>query len=179
MTAHVPVLMDEALDLLARRPGGPPTLKVVDCTLGGGGHAEALLEALPGAELLGLDRDPEAIARCGARLAPFAGRVDLVHADYRQLREVIEKKTGRAASAPSSPTSASAASSSMTRSAGSRSPATGRWTCAWIARPQAPPRRISCASFPKASSSAFSGTATSPSRGASRGASSPLVARAR
>jgi 16S rRNA (cytosine1402-N4)-methyltransferase len=55
----------------------------VDCTVGLGGHARALLEAAP-SRLIGLDRDPD--ATCGwraRRLRPWADRVELVHADYR------------------------------------------------------------------------------------------------
>jgi 16S rRNA (cytosine1402-N4)-methyltransferase len=85
--AHTPVLLDRCVGLLA------PSLRsaddvVVDCTLGMGGHAEALLARTP-ARLVGLDRDPEALRRSTARLAPFGERVTLVHAVYDALPAVL------------------------------------------------------------------------------------------
>ncbi|MBC7375619.1 MAG: 16S rRNA (cytosine(1402)-N(4))-methyltransferase RsmH, partial [Frankiales bacterium] len=62
---------------------------VVDATLGMGGHAEALLAALPGARLVGIDRDPEALRRSGERLRADAGRTHLVHAVYDELPELL------------------------------------------------------------------------------------------
>ena len=61
--AHQTVLRDEVVDVLAPRAGQ----RIVDATLGGGGHAEALLER--GAEVIGVDRDPAALAAASARLA--------------------------------------------------------------------------------------------------------------
>ena len=79
---HVPVLLEETLELLAVRPGG----LWVDGTLGLGGHAEAVLRATaPDGRLLGLDRDEEALERARARLDPFGARVRLEHADYREI----------------------------------------------------------------------------------------------
>ncbi|MGB8651509.1 MAG: 16S rRNA (cytosine(1402)-N(4))-methyltransferase RsmH [Mycobacteriales bacterium] len=85
--AHVPVLLDRCVGLLAPALTGPDTV-VVDCTLGMGGHAEALLARTP-ARLVGLDRDPEALRRSSARLAPFGARVTLVHAVYDALPQVL------------------------------------------------------------------------------------------
>jgi len=81
---HLPVLVDEVTFLLRPRHGG----WVVDGTIGMGGHAERLLEA-GGADtrLLGIDHDPEALARSGARLARFGDRVTLRHGSFRDLRE--------------------------------------------------------------------------------------------
>jgi 16S rRNA (cytosine1402-N4)-methyltransferase len=79
---HEPVLRREVLALLAPQPGHA----VVDCTAGGGGHAEALLEATaPDGPLLGIDRDPAALRVAGERLARFGPRVRLVEGDYADL----------------------------------------------------------------------------------------------
>jgi 16S rRNA (cytosine1402-N4)-methyltransferase len=85
--AHVPVLLERCVGLLAPALTSPEAV-VVDCTLGMGGHAEALLSQTP-ARLVGLDRDPEALRRSGLRLAPFGDRVTLVHAVYDQLPDVL------------------------------------------------------------------------------------------
>jgi 16S rRNA (cytosine1402-N4)-methyltransferase len=85
--AHVPVLLERCVGLLAPALTGPDSV-VVDCTLGMGGHAEALLRQT-GARLIGLDRDPEALRRSGERLAPYADRTTLVHAVYDALPEVL------------------------------------------------------------------------------------------
>ena len=76
---HAPVLADEVLALLRG------ARLVLDCTLGGGGHSAALLEA--GAEVVGIDRDPEALAAAGARLAHWAadGRFRAVQGNYAHL----------------------------------------------------------------------------------------------
>jgi 16S rRNA (cytosine1402-N4)-methyltransferase len=86
--AHVPVLLERCIGLLAPALHSPGAV-VVDCTLGMGGHAEALLQAAPECRLVGLDRDPEALRRSGERLAPFAGRTTLVHAVYDELPQVL------------------------------------------------------------------------------------------
>jgi 16S rRNA (cytosine1402-N4)-methyltransferase len=84
-TQHVPVMLDEVLDALQPRSGG----RYVDGTLGGGGHAEALLEAsAPEGRLLGLDADPAAIERVRERLRPYDGRVTLVQRNFRAIGEV-------------------------------------------------------------------------------------------
>ncbi|MEU9102966.1 16S rRNA (cytosine(1402)-N(4))-methyltransferase RsmH [Streptomyces xanthophaeus] len=86
---HVPVMLQRCLDLLApalERPGAV----VVDCTLGLGGHSEALLTRFPEAHLIGLDRDKEALRLSGERLAPFGDRATLVHAIYADLAEVLD-----------------------------------------------------------------------------------------
>ncbi|MFH7597745.1 16S rRNA (cytosine(1402)-N(4))-methyltransferase RsmH [Streptomyces racemochromogenes] len=86
---HVPVMLQRCLDLLApalERPGAV----VVDCTLGLGGHSEALLTRFPEVRLIGLDRDKEALRLSGERLAPFGDRATLVHAIYADLAEVLD-----------------------------------------------------------------------------------------
>ena len=78
---HVPVMLDESLELLAVERGGV----FVDCTLGLGGHAEAVLRASPDATLVGIDRDEQALRRARERLEPFGERVLFVHASFSEL----------------------------------------------------------------------------------------------
>lgn len=83
---HRPVLLQEVLGLLDLKPGAV----VVDGTLGSGGHAKAILEKIgPAGRLIGLDQDPEALARCEKL---FAGetRVTLQRKNFRFIREVLE-----------------------------------------------------------------------------------------
>jgi 16S rRNA (cytosine1402-N4)-methyltransferase len=86
--AHVPVMVDRILALLAPALTGRPAV-LVDATLGMGGHTEALLRAHPQLTVVGLDRDPEALRRSGARLQPYADRTHLVHAVYDEMPEVL------------------------------------------------------------------------------------------
>ena len=81
---HVPVLVDEVRALLQPERGGT----FVDCTVGLGGHAQALLEA-GATRVLGLDRDTQALASARARLASYGDRVELVHADFRSVDSVL------------------------------------------------------------------------------------------
>lgn len=83
-TPHVPVLLAEVLEAL--QPQHKPSGRFIDGTLGAGGHAAALLSAAPHARLLGIDRDPSAIALAQKRLAAFADRVILAHANYDQMQ---------------------------------------------------------------------------------------------
>lgn len=80
---HIPVLLDEVLEMLAPAPGSLQ----IDGTIGGGGHAERILEATdPDGRLLGLDADGAAIARVDARLRPrFGDRLRLHQANFREL----------------------------------------------------------------------------------------------
>jgi 16S rRNA (cytosine1402-N4)-methyltransferase len=87
---HVPVLLGRCLELLAPALGRPAAVHV-DATLGLGGHAEAVLRAHPHLVLIGLDRDPEALAHAGRRLEPFRDRTHLVHAVYDELPQVLAK----------------------------------------------------------------------------------------
>ena len=84
---HDPVMVAEVLDLLAPARGG----LFVDCTVGLGGHSRALLEA-GATRVLGLDRDPDALAIAGETLAAYRDRVELVHADYRELDRVLDAR---------------------------------------------------------------------------------------
>jgi 16S rRNA (cytosine1402-N4)-methyltransferase len=88
--AHIPVMLAEIVDLLTPALGGDGPV-LVDCTLGLGGHAAALLRASPEARLIGLDRDPRALAVAADRLAPFADRVTLVEAVYDELPQVLAR----------------------------------------------------------------------------------------
>jgi 16S rRNA (cytosine1402-N4)-methyltransferase len=87
---HVPVLLDRVLALLAPAVSDRAAV-VVDATLGLGGHAEALLRAHPQLTLVGLDRDPDALARSRERLARYATRTHLVHAVYDRMPEVLDE----------------------------------------------------------------------------------------
>jgi 16S rRNA (cytosine1402-N4)-methyltransferase len=85
---HLPVMRDEVLAYLAPRTGGV----YCDATVGYGGHARAVLEASgPDGRLVGLDRDPDAIAAATEALRPFGDRVTLVHAPFSRLRTVLEQ----------------------------------------------------------------------------------------
>lgn len=86
--AHVPVMLDRVVELLSPALTAPGSV-VVDATLGLGGHAEALLRRCPEARLIGLDRDPAALRRAAARLAPFGERAETVHAVYDELPAVL------------------------------------------------------------------------------------------
>jgi 16S rRNA (cytosine1402-N4)-methyltransferase len=91
---HVPVLLARTLELLAPAVGEPGAV-VVDATLGLGGHSEALLQQFAGLRLVGLDRDPQALALAGERLAPYADRTTLVHAVYDELADVLGRLGAR------------------------------------------------------------------------------------
>lgn len=87
---HVPVMLQRCLDLLAPALAEPGAV-VVDCTLGLGGHSEALLATFPAARLVALDRDPAALKLSAERLAPYGDRATLVHAVYDALPEVLDE----------------------------------------------------------------------------------------
>jgi len=87
MILHEPVLLAETVEQLAPAGGG----LFVDCTVGSGGHAEALLEA-GATRVLGLDRDAEVLPLARERLAVWKDRVELVHADYRGLDQVLARR---------------------------------------------------------------------------------------
>lgn len=85
---HVPVLAERVLELLAPALDEPGAV-YVDGTLGLGGHARLVLERCPNARLIGIDRDPHALAIAGERLSGFGDRVQLVQAVYDELPEVL------------------------------------------------------------------------------------------
>ncbi len=84
---HQPVLLRETVSALGCRPAGC----WVDCTIGAGGHAEAILRATaPDGRLIGCDRDAEILAHARRRLAPFGDRVVLRQSDHRQLASLLD-----------------------------------------------------------------------------------------
>jgi len=90
--SHEPVLLSETVGLLDPSRGG----LFVDCTVGLGGHSRALLEA-GASRLIGLDRDPLALRLAAESLAAWRDRLELVHADYRQLGALLDARGERAA----------------------------------------------------------------------------------
>lgn len=85
--AHLPVLLEETIDWLQPRPGG----RYCDATVGLGGHAQAILDrSAPDGQLIGLDRDRDALAAAGSALQRFGDRVTLVHARFSEARDVLQ-----------------------------------------------------------------------------------------
>ena len=82
--AHRPVLVKEVTEFLNVQPGGV----YIDATVGSGGHAEAILAQLTRGRLLGIDRDPLALAAAGGRLAPFGEKVTLVHGNFAEIDQL-------------------------------------------------------------------------------------------
>lgn len=93
MEQHIPVLLDRIVDLLTpaltRRHADGSGAVLVDGTLGAGGHAHRFLSLLPGLRLIGLDRDPDALALAGERLDQFGDRVLLVRTRYDGLDDAL------------------------------------------------------------------------------------------
>jgi 16S rRNA (cytosine1402-N4)-methyltransferase len=85
---HQPVMLERALEVLGASLTGKRAV-LVDGTLGLGGHAEAFLKTYPDLILVGIDRDENALRLAGERLAAFADRVHLVHAEYSKLEEAL------------------------------------------------------------------------------------------
>lgn len=86
MTTHCPVLLEETMELLSVRDGGT----YVDGTLGGGGHAEAILRRIgANGRLLAIDLDPEAIARAQVRFAAYGGVCRLMHGNYADMAALV------------------------------------------------------------------------------------------
>ena len=84
-TGHRSVLLRETIELLAAERGG----LFVDCTVGLGGHSEAILQASSDAQVLGIDRDEEALELARQRMAHYGSRFRAVHADFRELTRVL------------------------------------------------------------------------------------------
>ena len=89
--AHVPVLLDRVVALVAPALEHPGSV-MVDATLGLGGHTEAVLERIPQARVIGIDRDVHALERSRERLAPYTDRVTFVHAVYDEIGEVLAEQ---------------------------------------------------------------------------------------
>lgn len=87
---HIPVQLERCLELIGPALDKPKPVHV-DATVGLGGHAEAVLVAHPDVTLIGLDRDPQALARSAERLKPFEHRVRLEHAVYDELPDVLSR----------------------------------------------------------------------------------------
>lgn len=88
VSTHKPVLLAEVVRLLNPRPDG----LYVDCTLGGGGHTEAILRAsAPNGQVVAFDRDPEAIRRTGKRLASHGERLRTIHGSFSDLAAHLGK----------------------------------------------------------------------------------------
>jgi 16S rRNA (cytosine1402-N4)-methyltransferase len=85
--SHLPVMAREVVELLLPVPGG----MFVDCTVGGGGHSAALLDARPDVRVLGLDRDVDAVEAARSRLARFGDRATVVHGGFERLGMFVER----------------------------------------------------------------------------------------
>jgi 16S rRNA (cytosine1402-N4)-methyltransferase len=86
--AHIPVLVREVMDFLQPAPGK----RYIDGTLGGGGHSEAILSASgPDGQVVGLDRDDEAVAAASERLKRFGARLTARQASFADTREVLSE----------------------------------------------------------------------------------------
>ena len=83
---HVSVLLDECIEGLNIKPDGV----YVDGTLGGAGHSSQIAKRLTTGMLIGIDRDPVALAAAGERLAPYGDRVKLVHSNFCEIKQVLQ-----------------------------------------------------------------------------------------
>lgn len=89
--AHKPVLLDEVLQVLQPQNGG----LFVDCTLGLGGHTEAILSSSAAAKVIGIDRDTDALQLARKRLAKFGDRIRFVQANFSEIRDVVADQAGQ------------------------------------------------------------------------------------
>jgi 16S rRNA (cytosine1402-N4)-methyltransferase len=80
-------MLAQVLEVLGEAPGGV----ILDATLGGGGHAEAILEARRDIRIVGIDRDDHALAAAGSRLAPFGDRIQLERSAFVDLGSVLDE----------------------------------------------------------------------------------------
>jgi 16S rRNA (cytosine1402-N4)-methyltransferase len=84
---HRPVLLGETIEFLAPQRGG----LFVDCTVGLGGHSEAILESSDATRVIGIDLDPEALRLASERLARFGGRFRTAAGNFREIRSILER----------------------------------------------------------------------------------------
>jgi len=92
MSAHIPVMVKEAVEALAVQPGG----RYIDCTLGGGGHAAAILkQSSPGGQLMGIDADPDAIETARARLNDYSDSIRLLNDNFVRLKALCTQENFR------------------------------------------------------------------------------------
>lgn len=89
--AHLPVMAREVVGHLGTVPAGT----VVDATLGGAGHARAILDARADLRVLGVDRDPSAVVAARAALEPYGARARAVHGGFERLGEIVESTQTR------------------------------------------------------------------------------------
>ena len=90
MSGHLPVMLAEVLEMLQPRDGA----RYVDGTFGGGGYASAIMEAAD-CSVLGIDRDPEAIARGKALVERFGGRLTLVQGEFSRMDEFVHESNAK------------------------------------------------------------------------------------
>ncbi len=83
---HIPVMLAEVVALVAPVPAGI----FVDATVGGGSHSQAILDAYPHLEVLGIDRDPMALEAAASRLSSYGSRVNLVRARFDEIASVVQ-----------------------------------------------------------------------------------------
>ncbi len=83
---HISVLLEESIEALNIRPDGI----YLDGTLGGAGHSSEIARRLTTGTLIGVDRDPKALAAAAERLAPWAERVRLIHGNFRDLEAILD-----------------------------------------------------------------------------------------
>lgn len=87
---HRPAMLDQVVELFGPVPPG----LVLDATIGAGGHASAILSAWPHLSVLGLDRDPQAVAAATARLRGWGSRATVLHARFDALSELLDARPG-------------------------------------------------------------------------------------
>ncbi len=87
-STHLPVMVPEVMMALPNTVGG----SFIDCNLGDGGHAEAILRSIPGSQLLGIDLDIDALKRANERLSRWSDRLTIVHGNFADVAELGEKK---------------------------------------------------------------------------------------